>query len=44
MTTVVYPDAATFFAAACACVFIVVGIVGKNNYLPRKIYHFLFEI
>lgn len=28
-TVVVYPDAATIFAAACACIFVVVGVLGK---------------
>lgn len=30
MAPVVYNDAATIFAAICACIFTVVGILGKH--------------
>lgn len=29
MTSIDYPNSATIFAAACACIFVVVGIAGK---------------
>lgn len=29
-TVIVLPDSATIFAAACACIFTVVGVAGKH--------------
>lgn len=29
-TVVVFPDTATIFAAVCACIFVVVGVLGKS--------------
>lgn len=32
-TVIVYPNAATVFAAICACIFVVVGVAGKTKYI-----------
>lgn len=29
MTSIIYPHAATIFAATCACIFVVIGVIGK---------------